>query len=306
MSPKVWAALIAIGCICGIALAQTTPAPVVVSDGWPIRTFTLNNLGTVVFAAGQNPFSSDGLVVVNDSTFLKFAKIGDPAPGFPNKVFIGFLSNSGPENLLAANNRNDVAFSAAAMTCPDVSDIYKCLSAGEQFVYGLYIYSRGQITKVVGTGDQAPQTGGRTFYSFQQLWLNNRGDILFNAWLEPTQNDQSEPALFLYSDGRLQKILAHNGPTPLGALRLNTNLRIVFNDDGEIVFIAGGGVFHFADGYFTKDVAQGDPAPDGGTFTSIFDIQANGRRDVVFRAWFASTPTAQGLFLRRRGGETVR
>jgi hypothetical protein len=59
-----------------ITAAGSQPAlvsPVVVSSGWQITTFVLNNLGTVAFAGGQNPFSADGLVLVRSKQFLQFA-----------------------------------------------------------------------------------------------------------------------------------------------------------------------------------------------------------------------------------------
>jgi hypothetical protein len=103
---------------------EASVSPVVVSDGWPVRGFVLNNLGTVVFAGGQSLIGADGLVIVNSEKFVKFVTVGDSVPGFENKVFIGFL---GADSLLSLNDRDEVAFSAAFMTCPDVSNVYQCL-----------------------------------------------------------------------------------------------------------------------------------------------------------------------------------
>src|SRR6266481_6098413 len=135
--------------------ASSTPqvasvSPVVVSSGWPVKAFVLNNLGTVVFAGGQNPFSVDGIVIVNSEKSVKFVTVGDSVPGFENKVFVGFLSNAGLDPSyagLSLNDRDEVAFSGAFMTCPDVSNVYQCLSGREQVRYGLFVYSRGKISK---------------------------------------------------------------------------------------------------------------------------------------------------------------
>src|SRR5262249_53005678 len=154
-------------------LAQSTPSAVVVSNGWPIKTFAMNNLGSVVFAGGLSPWGADGLVLVNSAGFRKFVSIGDPAPGFDNKVFVGFLLNDSPADLLSLNDRDEVAFVGAAMTCANLADVYGCLSSGEPYFYGLYVYSKGSIAKIVGVGDEAPDTGGRRIAPLiNQLWFN--------------------------------------------------------------------------------------------------------------------------------------
>ena len=107
---------------------------IAISDGSPIRTFVLNNAGTVAFAAGQNPGSADRVVLADSNRSLKIASVGDAVPGFPNKVFISFLPaffpEDNPSGLLALNDRDEVPFSASLMECPDVPDVDKCLNRG--------------------------------------------------------------------------------------------------------------------------------------------------------------------------------
>src|SRR3989442_1564600 len=162
---------------------------VAISDGSPIRTFVLNNAGTVAFGAGPNPGSADRIVLAHSNRSVKIAAVGDAVPGFANKVFINFLSAFLPEDnpldLLGLNDLDEVAFSAAFMECPDVPDVYKCLNRGTPLNYGLFLYSDGGISKILATGDIAPEAGGRVFYSIEQLWLNNRQEILFIAGLTP-------------------------------------------------------------------------------------------------------------------------
>jgi hypothetical protein len=231
------------GRVVGQSAASSPPAasvsPVVVSDGWPIKAFVLNNLGTVVFAGGQNPFSADGIVIVNSERFVKFATVGDSVPGFENKVFVGFLSSAGLDpGGLSLNDRDEIAFSGAFMTCPDVSNVYLCLNGREQVSYGFFVYSRGKISKVIATGDELPDTAGGTFSFPYQLWFNNRGEILFNAGIQASANSYSV-GLFTYSSGQLRKVALQGDPTPLGfPFRLNTNQFsiILFNDEGVITF----------------------------------------------------------------------
>jgi len=293
------------GRVVGQAVASSPPAasvsPVVVSDGWPIKAFVLNDLGTVVFAGGQNPFSADGLVIVNSEKFVKFATVGDSVPGFENKVFTGFGA------LLSLNDRDEVAFSGAFMTCPDVSNLYQCLNSGEQVSYGFFVYSRGKISKVIATGDELLDTARGTFSFPYQLWFNNRGEILFSAGIRASDNSYSV-GLFTYSSGQLRKVALLGDPTPLGfPLRLNTySNKILFNDEGVITFSASySGVFHWSGTAFIKDLGVGDSAPGGRTFLTLGVVAANGEGDIAFNASFGPKASDQGVFLRRRDGTIV-
>ena len=117
--------------------------PVVVTNGWQISAFVLNNFGTLAFGGrGLYPFAADGLTLVRSNQFVRFVSAGDPVPGFSDKVFAGFLSFDlqNPPALLSLNDRDQVAFGAAMMTCDPV----------------------------LGRGSQTE------FQGFNQLWLNNR------------------------------------------------------------------------------------------------------------------------------------
>ena len=283
----------------------------VLSDGWPVRAFVLNNLGTVAVAGGYNPFSTDRLVLVTSTESVTLAAAGDPVPGFEDKIFIGFLSNLDSLRPLVLNDRDEVAFTGAFMDridCMDVSDVSRCLESGKPFRYGLFLYSKGVISKVIASREQMPDAAGRTFWSTYQVWLNNAGDILFNAWMEGPERTYS-PGLFMFSSGRLLKVAFQGDPTPLAVpLALDTDqFTIVFNDEGAVTFAGiSGGVFHFSNGTFIKDLAVGDPAPGGGIFQSIFEVASNGQGDLAFHALFGNNPWDQGLFLRRRDGSMVR
>jgi hypothetical protein len=298
-------------------------AAIAISDGSPTRTFVLNNAGTVVFATGPNFNSADQIVLADSNRSLKIASAGDAVPGFPNKVFINFLSGfwDNPSGLLGLNDLDEVAFSAAFMECPDAPDVYKCSNRGTPFSYGLFVYSEGRISKTLATGDTAPDAGGRVFYSIEQLWLNNRHEVLFLAYLKPA--DTSYPSvpppsppitysagLFIYSAGRVQKVALREDPSPLGGpfFFFPNQFTIVFNDEGTVTFVALGGVgltsrlgvFHYSNGTFITDVAT------GGTFRNIYAVAANGEGDVAFGASFGFAPSDQGLFLRRKDGKVVR
>src|SRR5215471_20079582 len=68
-------------------------SPVVVTNGWQITGFVLNNFGTLAFGGrGVYPFAADGLTLVRSNQFVRFVTAGDPVPGFSDKIFAGFLS----------------------------------------------------------------------------------------------------------------------------------------------------------------------------------------------------------------------
>jgi hypothetical protein len=292
--------------------AAASVSPVVVTDGWRVRALVLNNLGTVVFSGGQNPYSADGIVIVNSEEFVKFATVGDSVPGFESKVFVGF---NGP---LSLNDRDEVAFFGAFMTRPDASNVYQRLSGQEQASYGLFVYSKGKISKVIATGDELPETAGGTFSFPYALLFNNRGEVLFSAKIQASDNSYSG-GLFTYSSGRLRKVALQGDPTPLGfPFRFDTNQfnKILFNDEGVMTFSAGAapgaggvnpysGVFHSSGTGFIKDLAAGDPSPGGRTFLSLGFVAANGEGDIAFNASFGRNPSDQALFLRRRDGTIV-
>jgi len=53
---------------------------IAISEGSPVRTFILNNAGTVAFATGQNPRSADRIGIADSNRSLKIASAGDAVP----------------------------------------------------------------------------------------------------------------------------------------------------------------------------------------------------------------------------------
>src|SRR5262249_17966818 len=83
--------------------------PIALSDGWPIHGFELNESGSVLFAGGNAAGLADGLVLVTRERMVRIASAGDPVPGMPEHVFLGF---SGEQGSLALNDRDEAAFVA--------------------------------------------------------------------------------------------------------------------------------------------------------------------------------------------------
>jgi hypothetical protein len=89
--------------------------PAVVSNGWPIGKYVLNDAGTVVFAGGDFQGMADGIVYSSPARFFKIASLGYGVPGVPGSIFAGFpMGNFGD---LALNQDNYVVFTASFVAC---------------------------------------------------------------------------------------------------------------------------------------------------------------------------------------------
>ena len=263
-----------------ITAVNSQPAsvsPLVVTNGWMINRFVLNNLGTVAFSSGQTA-SSDGLVLVRSNQFIKFAAAGDPVPGTTGKIFISFSSGDNPTGSISLNDRDEVAFTAGFAQCPSVTQFYTS-SCSASWDMGVFLYSGGVISEIT------------TGY-VSQVWLNNNGQILFT----------DAGTFFVYSQGQLTKVVP-----PFGALSYAT---VVFNDAGVITLADPNlGIFHSSGTTFIKDVGRGDPGPDGIAFGGMWPVAANGEGDIAFVSCSAACgpqSLQQSIFLRRRDGTIVR
>src|SRR5205085_2647543 len=122
---------------------------VALSDGWIIRpnTFVLNNLGSVVYGAGESAYTHtlDRLALVTRDGSVRFAAVGDPAPGFDGEFFIGF-------GQFVLTDQDDVIF-AADFRAP--WSIWDFLGNRTPNHGALFRYSAGKIGRIVAAGDAA-------------------------------------------------------------------------------------------------------------------------------------------------------
>ena len=123
-------------------------------------------------------------------------RAGDPAPG--GGTIYGVFGQ-------VINNRGDVAFAGGLAPTAPFNEL------------GVYLHSDGQLTPIATPGDEMP--GGGTFLSGSeftgQIWINNRGDVAFNAKLEGDDGGL-ETGLYVWSKGQID-LVAKTGTEVPGA-----------------------------------------------------------------------------------------
>ena len=123
-------------------------------------------------------------------------RAGDPAPG--GGTIYGVFGQ-------VINNRGDVAFAGGLAPTVPFNEL------------GIYLQSHGQLTPIATPGDDMP--GGGTFVSGSefggQIWINNRGDVAFNAKLVG-EDGNPETGLYVWSKGQIH-LVAKTGTEVPGA-----------------------------------------------------------------------------------------
>src|SRR5919204_478456 len=139
------------------------------------------------------------------------------------------------------------------------------------------VRAQSMIRAVALAGDPAP--GGGTFEHFGVEALpivapvNTKGQVAFFATL--LRSTASE-AFFLAGKSRTIRVVAESDRVPGGGAfsGFGRHPMPALNDRGDVAFLASvrrgretiEALYTFAGGRVTKIVAQGDPAPAGGTF----------------------------------------
>jgi len=189
---------------------------------------------------------------------------GDPAPGGGY-----FVSMTMP----LVNELEDVAF-LAAVSLPGRS--------------GVFIWSKGSVSPIAQTGDQAP--GGGTFVSFLEVALKGAGEGLTLGLIATTlQTSGIQDGLFLFSQGVLQRLVSQGDLAPRGGTFTNLYYLSV-NLSGQVGFYAYVNLLQFISGIFlvqpdgsiTEVARAGDPAPEGGTFEFPTPLGVRGAGTALF------------------------
>jgi hypothetical protein len=222
------------------------------------------------------------------------AVAGQPAPG--GGTFERFSIESQPI-VAAMNARGQVAFFATVLRG----------RASE----GFFLASAGRISRVVAEGDTAP--GGGTFSGFGRHpvpSLNAAGDVAFAA---AVTGGRTVEGVFVSTGGKLRAVAVAGAAAPgipaatfasLDAPTLADRGDVAFlatlrrgRETAEAIYLARAGALH-------KVVAQGDPAPAGGTFAAFSVPALNGKGVVAFSAVVEGRTVPGGVFVVE--GERVR
>src|SRR5437867_2450050 len=241
-------------------------------------------VAVVAFLAGI-PAAISG--VSAQSTVRAVALAGDPAPGG------GSFEHFGVESLpivAPANTKGQVAFFATMLRS----------TASEAF----FLASQGRAVRVVAEGDPVP--GGGVFSGFGRHpipALNERGDVAFAA---AVAGGRTVEGIFLRNARGLRPVVVTGGGAP--GLPSGTIAAVdapALNDRDDVAFLASvrrgrdvvEAVYAVVGGRLTKVVAQGDPAPAGGTFAGFGPPVINNRRRVAFAAVVEGRAVPGGVFV---------
>jgi len=220
-------------------------------------------------------------------TLRALARTGDAAPGG------GSFDRFGQETLpivAPVNARGDVAFFAT-------------VSRGGSDE-GIFLQRAGRLVPVAREGDPVAGVGRLSgFGKHPTPALNDAGTVAFAA---AVTGGRAVEGIFTWSAGRLRAIATTGMPMPgmpsavlagVDAPAVNARGDVVFlatvrrgREATEAVVASRGGALH-------KVVAQGDPAPAGGTFAGFGPPAVNASGTVAFAAVVEGKAVPGGIFV---------
>lgn len=222
------------------------------------------------------------------TTIRSVAAIGDSAPG--GGRFGGFTVESLPI-LAPTNSRGQVAFFATIHRGP----------GGE----GFFLRSRDRVTKIAREGDAVAGVGVLSGFGRHPIpALNESGAVAFAA---AVAGGKTVEGIFLSARGRIQPVALSGAPAPgVSSGTLAGVESPALNDRGEVAFLAtvrrGRETLEAiyvrdSGGKLRKVVAQGDPAPAGGSFAGFGAPVLNNKSVVGFAAAVEGKSVPGGIFL---------
>jgi hypothetical protein len=174
----------------------------------------INASGSVAFSAQiTGGKSTSSAFLAQQGKLIALVLSGAPTPDTPR----GTLADFEPPVL---SDTGDVAFLAS---------IRRARETGE----AIYLRRRGQLSKLVGSGDRSPSGG--IFSAFGNPALYNKGAVAFGAVV-----DQGPilGGVFLSSGKDVQLVLAAGSPSPTGGIFGRFSEQIELNDAGTIALSA--------------------------------------------------------------------
>jgi hypothetical protein len=211
----------------------------------------INNNGMVVFVDRN----TDALFLFSAGSLTRLAAPGDPVPG--GGVFSGFSTP-------AINQSGQIA-------------VIGFTGTGD----GIFLLSGGSMIRIVATGDVLAD-GSVFSFVFSNPAINDSGQVAFGA----EANSLSDTGLDFYSNGQLVTLIPQFAPLPGGNV-LFFVVSVSLNNASQISFVTGGAqVFVFSGGSGVELAADGQPSPDGDTFTLSFfspESRINNAGQVLFR-----------------------
>jgi hypothetical protein len=176
----------------------------------------VNARGHVAFYASViRSKTAEGIFLATGQIFVKVAAVGDAVPGG------GKLSEFAKHPIPALNDSDKVAFGAAV--------------AGAHATEGVFVASEGSLQVIALSGTDAPGIPTGTFLEFDSPAINNRDEVAFVATVR--RGRETLQALYLYSNGKLRKLVAEGDLTPRGGTFDKFGVPAI-NNKGVIAFPA--------------------------------------------------------------------
>jgi hypothetical protein len=213
---------------------------------------SLNNGGTVAFAATTSTQAGEGIFVANDGAVKAIAMAGGDAPGVAGGTFVEFDSPS-------LNDRDEVVFVAI-------------VRHGRDTFEALYLSSNGRLRKLLAEGD--PYLEGGFFDKFGVPAINNRGVIAVPVTLD---HGPTTGGIFVTGTRDLKMLAGVGAFAPDGQMMFRFSERIAIDDDDNVSFSAQLGtgkasaeaVMKVNTSGLTLIGKTGDAAPGGGRFSGF-------------------------------------
>jgi len=176
----------------------------------------VNVRGHVAFYASViRSKTAEGIFLATGQHFIKVAAVGDAVPGG------GKLSEFAKHPIPALNDSDKVAFGAAV--------------AGAHATEGVFVASEGSLQVIALSGTDTPGIPTGTFLEFDSPAINNRDEVAFVATVR--RGRETLQALYLYSNGKLRKLVVEGDPTPRGGTFDKFGVPAI-NNKGVIAFPA--------------------------------------------------------------------
>jgi hypothetical protein len=208
----------------------------------------VNGNGQVAFYATilRNK-ATEGIFLSKGGKITKVAAVGDSLPGG------GILTQFAQHPIPSLNDSGTVTFGAAISLA--------------QAAEGIFMAKDGNLKTIAVVGGDAPGVVGGTFARLDTPSMNNRDEVAFIATVR--HGREIFQTLYLYSNGRLRKLLAERDPYLGGGFFDQFGLPAI-NNRGVIALAvtldhgpALGGIFVTGTRDLKMLVGAGAPAPDG-------------------------------------------
>jgi hypothetical protein len=191
--------------------------------------------------------ATEGIFLARGGHLTKVAAVGDSVPGG------GILTQFAQHPIPSLNDSGTVTFGAAVSLA--------------QASEGIFMSKDGNLTAIAVIGGDAPGVVNGTFAQLDTPSMNNRDEVVFVATVRHGRD--TFEALYLYSNGRLRKLLAERDPYLGGGFFQQFGLPVI-NNRGVVALAvtldhgpALGGIFVTGTRDLKMLVGAGAAAPDG-------------------------------------------